>query len=225
MELLLFPVIIFFIAIAALSVLLHFVPIGLWISALAADVNISLFNLVGMRIRRVSPQMIVLPLIKGTKAGLLLSVNQLEAHYLAGGNVDNVVDALIAAHRAQIDLSFEQAAAIDLAGRNVLEAVQMSVNPKVIETPTISAVAKNGIELKVRARVTVRANIDRLVGGAGEATIIARVVKASSRPSAPPKSTPTYWRIRITFPVRSSAKVSTRGPLLRSSPSISPMSM
>ena len=108
MELLLFPVIIFFIAIAALSVLLHFVPIGLWISALAADVNISLFNLVGMRIRRVSPQMIVLPLIKGTKAGLLLSVNQLEAHYLAGGNVDNVVDALIAAHRAQIDLSFEQ---------------------------------------------------------------------------------------------------------------------
>ena len=167
MELLLFPVIIFFIAIAALSVLLHFVPIGLWISALAADVNISLFNLVGMRIRRVSPQMIVLPLIKGTKAGLLLSVNQLEAHYLAGGNVDNVVDALIA--------SFEQAAAIDLAGRNVLEAVQMSVNPKVIETPTISAVAKNGIELKVRARVTVRANIDRLVGGAGEATIIARV--------------------------------------------------
>ena len=141
-------------------------PIGLWISALAADVNISLFNLVGMRIRRVSPQMIVLPLIKGTKAGLLLSVNQLEAHYLAGGNVDNVVDALIAAHRAQIDLSFEQAAAIDLAGRNVLEAVQ---------TPTISAVAKNGIELKVRARVTVRANIDRLVGGAGEATIIARV--------------------------------------------------
>lgn len=175
MELLLFPVIIFFIAIAALSVLLHFVPIGLWISALAADVNISLFNLVGMRIRRVSPQMIVLPLIKGTKAGLSLSVNQLEAHYLAGGNVDNVVDALIAAHRAQIDLSFEQAAAIDLAGRNVLEAVQMSVNPKVIETPTISAVAKNGIELKVRARVTVRANIDRLVGGAGEATIIARV--------------------------------------------------
>lgn len=225
MELLLFPVIIFFIAIAALSVLLHFVPIGLWISALAADVNISLFNLVGMRIRRVSPQMIVLPLIKGTKAGLLLSVNQLEAHYLAGGNVDNVVDALIAAHRAQIDLSFEQAAAIDLAGRNVLEAVQMSVNPKVIETPTISAVAKNGIELKVRARVTVRANIDRLVGGAGEATIIARVVKASSRPSAPPKSTLTYWRIRITFPVRSSAKVSTRGQPLRSSPSISLMSM
>lgn len=116
--------------------------------------------------------MIVLPLIKGTKAGLLLNVNQLEAHYLAGGNVDNVVDALIAAHRAQIDLSFEQAAAIDLAGRNVLEAVQMSVNPKVIETPTISAVAKNGIELKVRARVTVRANIDRLVGAPGKPPLL-----------------------------------------------------
>lgn len=175
MELMVFPGFVFIIAVAALSILLHFVPVGLWISALAADVNISLFNLVGMRIRRVEPRMIVLPLIKGTKAGLPLNVNQLEAHYLAGGNVDNVVDALIAAHRAQISLSFEQAAAIDLAGRNVLEAVQMSVNPKVIETPTISAVAKNGIELKVRARVTVRANIDRLVGGAGEATIIARV--------------------------------------------------
>ena len=167
-----FPVGVLILAVLAGSIFLHFVPVGLWISALAADVNISLFNLVGMRIRRVEPRMIVLPLIKGIKAGLSLNSNQLEAHYLAGGNVDNVVDALIAAHRAQIALSFEQA---DLAGRNVLEAVQMSVNPKVIETPTISAVAKNGIELKVRARVTVRANIDRLVGGAGEATIIARV--------------------------------------------------
>lgn len=169
------PILIIFLCLVFISLIAYFIPIGLWISALAADVRISLFNLVGMRIRRVSPQMIVLPLIKGTKAGLVLNANQLEAHYLAGGNVDNVVDALIAAHRAQIDLSFEQAAAIDLAGRDVLEAVQMSVNPKVIETPTISAVAKNGIELKVRARVTVRANIDRLVGGAGEATIIARV--------------------------------------------------
>lgn len=169
------PILIIFLCLVFISLIAYFIPLGLWISALAADVRISLFNLVGMRIRRVSPQMIVLPLIKGTKAGLVLNANQLEAHYLAGGNVDNVVDALIAAHRAQIDLSFEQAAAIDLAGRDVLEAVQMSVNPKVIETPTISAVAKNGIELKVRARVTVRANIDRLVGGAGEATIIARV--------------------------------------------------
>ena len=160
--LLVVPVFTIAVALFAVLILLHFVPMGLWISALAADVSISLFNLVGMRFRRVEPRMIVIPLIKGTKAGL-------------GLNVDNVVDALIAAHRAQIDLTFEQAAAIDLAGRNVLEAVQMSVNPKVIETPTISAVAKNGIELKVRARVTVRANIDRLVGGAGEATIIARV--------------------------------------------------
>lgn len=175
MDILIYPVLIFVVIVAAVAVFLHFVPLGLWISALAAGVYVSLFNLVGMRIRRVEPRMIVLPLIKGTKAGLKLSSNQLEAHYLAGGNVDNVVDALIAAHRAQMNLSFEQAAAIDLAGRNVLEAVQMSVNPKVIETPVISAVAQNGIELKVKARVTVRANIDRLVGGAGEATIIARV--------------------------------------------------
>lgn len=156
-------------------VLQHFVPIGLWISALAAGVHISIFDLVGMRLRRVPPRVIVLPLVKGSKAGLDVNVNQLEAHYLAGGDVDRVVDALIAAHRASIPLTFERSAAIDLAGRNVLEAVQMSVNPKVIETPIISAMAKNGIELRVRARVTVRANIDRLVGGAGEATIIARV--------------------------------------------------
>ncbi|MBE6079656.1 MAG: UPF0365 family protein [Veillonella sp.] len=153
----------------------HFVPLGLWISALAAGVNVGIFTLIGMRLRRVSPSKIVLPLVKANKAGLRVNVNQLEAHYLAGGDVDRVVDALIAAERASIPLTFERAAAIDLAGRDVLEAVQMSVNPKVIETPTISAVAKNGIELKVRARVTVRANIDRLVGGAGEATIIARV--------------------------------------------------
>ena len=153
----------------------HFVPLGLWISALAAGVNVGIFILIGMRLRRVSPSKIVLPLVKANKAGLSVNVNQLEAHYLAGGDVDRVVDALIAAERASIPLTFERAAAIDLAGRDVLEAVQMSVNPKVIETPTISAVAKNGIELKVRARVTVRANIDRLVGGAGEATIIARV--------------------------------------------------
>ena len=156
-------------------VLLHFVPVGLWISALAADVRVGIFTLVGMRMRRVPPDKIILPLIKANKAGLDVSVDQLEAHYLAGGNVDKVVDALIAAHRAQIPLPFERSAAIDLAGRDVLEAVQMSVNPKVIETPIVSAVAKNGIELKIKARVTVRANIDRLVGGAGEPTIIARV--------------------------------------------------
>ncbi|MDY3974000.1 flotillin-like protein FloA [uncultured Veillonella sp.] len=158
-----------------ISIFLHFVPLGLWVSALAAGVNVGIFTLVGMRLRRVAPAQIVLPLVKANKAGLTVNVNQLEAHYLAGGDVNRVVDALIAAERASIPLTFERAAAIDLAGRDVLEAVQMSVNPKVIETPVISAVAQNGIELKVRARVTVRANIDRLVGGAGEATIIARV--------------------------------------------------
>ena len=165
----------FILAIVGIAVFLNFVPLGLWISAIAAGVNVGIFNLIGMRLRRVPASQIVLPLIKANKAGLDVNVNQLEAHYLAGGNVDRVIDALIAAHRAQIDLSFERGCAIDLAGRNVLEAVQMSVNPEVIETPVVSAVAKDGIELKVKARVTVRANIDRLVGGAGEATIIARV--------------------------------------------------
>jgi uncharacterized protein YqfA (UPF0365 family) len=152
-----------------------FVPIGLWISALAANVRVSIFNLIGMRLRRVVPSRIILPLIKATKAGIGVTVNQLEAHYLAGGNVDRVVDALIAAHRADFDLPFERAAAIDLAGRDVLEAVKMSVNPKVIETPNVSGVAKNGIELIAKARITVRANLDRLIGGAGEATVLARV--------------------------------------------------
>lgn len=152
-----------------------FVPVGLWISCLAANVKVSIFNMVGMRLRRVVPSAIVLPLIKAQKAGLNMSVNQLEAHYLAGGHVDNVVNALIASERAGIELPFEKAAAIDLAGRNVLEAVRMSVNPKVIETPNISAVAKDGIELLVKARVTVRADLERLVGGAGEATILARI--------------------------------------------------
>ena len=158
-----------------ISVFLTFVPLGLWISSLAANVKVSIFNLIGMRLRRVVPSKIVIPLIKSTKAGMGLNVNQLEAHYLAGGNVDNVVNALIAAHRADIDLKFEKAAAIDLAGRDVLEAVRMSVNPKVIETPNVSAVAKDGIELLVKAKVTVRANLERLVGGAGETTILARV--------------------------------------------------
>ncbi len=167
---------IFFILIlVGLAVLFSFIPVGLWISALAAGVRIGIFTLVGMRLRRVPPGQIVAPLIKADKAGLDITVNQLEAHYLAGGNVDRVVNALIAAERANIPLPFERAAAIDLAGRNVLEAVQMSVNPKVIQTPMVSAVAKDGIEVKVVARVTVRANIDRLVGGAGTETILARV--------------------------------------------------
>ena len=164
-----------FLIIIGVFIFLQFVPVGLWISAISAGVSISIFNLVGMRLRRVPPDKIVLPLIKANKAGLNVNSDQLEAHYLAGGNVDRVIDALIAAHRAAINLTFERACAIDLAGRDVLEAVQMSVNPKVIETPVVGAVAKNGIELRVKARVTVRANIERLVGGAGEATVIARV--------------------------------------------------
>ena len=152
-----------------------FIPVGLWLTALFSGVRIKLSDMVGMRLRRVKPTIIVNPLIKATKAGLELQADQLEAHHLAGGNVNVLVDALIAAQRAEIDLVFERAAAIDLAGRNVLEAVQVSVNPKVIETPSISAVAMNGIEVIVKAKVTVRANIERLVGGAGEETIIARV--------------------------------------------------
>ena len=166
---------IFFIVIFLILIIITFIPIGLWISAAAAGVKVSIFSLIGMRLRRVSPVRIIKPLIKGTKAGLDINTNQLESHLLSGGRVDNVVDALIASHRANLELSFEKAAAIDLAGRNVFEAVRMSVNPKIIETPWISAVAVDGIEVKVVARVTVRANISRLVGGAGEETIVARV--------------------------------------------------
>lgn len=158
-----------------LVIFLSFVPIGLWISAAASGVNVGIFQLIGMRIRKVVPKRIVDPMIKATKAGLKLSINNLEAHYLAGGNVDRVVNALIAAQRAGIPLDFERCCAIDLAGRDVLNAVQMSVNPKVIETPIIAAISKDGIDLRAKAKVTVRANIDRLVGGAGEETIIARV--------------------------------------------------
>ena len=155
--------------------ILIFIPVGLWITARFSGVRVSMMTLFGMKIRRVRPVRIVNPMIQATKAGLRLSTDKLEAHYLAGGDVTSVVNALIAAQRANINLEFEQAVAIDLGGRDVLEAVQVSVNPKVIETPVISAVAKDGIEVKVKARVTVRANIERLVGGAGEEIIIARV--------------------------------------------------
>ncbi len=162
-------------AIIVLTIFFTFVPLGLWISAMAAGVRVGIFTLIGMRIRRVVPSRIVNPMIKAVKAGLDVQIDKLEAHYLAGGNVDRVINALIAAQRADIPLEFERAAAIDLAGRDVLQAVQMSVNPKVIETPVVAAIAKDGIELRAKARVTVRANIDRLVGGAGEETVIARV--------------------------------------------------
>jgi len=158
-----------------IAIFLRFVPIPLWISAKFSGAKVGIGALIGMRLRRVNPEKIVRPLIKITKANVPVPVGQLEAHHLAGGRVDAVVNALIAANRANLDLPFEQAAAIDLAGRDVFEAVRMSVNPKVIETPMISAMAINGIEIKAVARVTVRTNIKRLVGGAGESTIIARV--------------------------------------------------
>ncbi len=168
-------IIVIFVILIALIVFLSFVPLGLWVSALASGVHVSIFTLVGMKIRRVSPAKIVAPLIKAEKAGLKMTISKMEAHYLAGGNLDRVVTALITARGANIQLDFPEACAIDLAGRDVLQAVQMSVNPKVIETPVVAAIAKDGIELRAKARVTVRANIERLVGGAGEETIVARV--------------------------------------------------
>ncbi len=170
-----FGAIIAFVIVVFLLVVFTMVPIGLWVTAFFSGVKVRMSDLIGMRLRRVKPRRIVNPMIKATKAGMGLNIGSVEGHYLAGGNVDAVVDALIAAQRADIELNFEEAAAIDLAGRDVLEAVQVSVNPKVIETPKISAVAQDGIEVLVIAKVTVRANIDRLVGGAGEETIIARV--------------------------------------------------
>ncbi|MFT5643813.1 MAG: hypothetical protein ACI83P_001365 [Janthinobacterium sp.] len=160
---------------AALALLLYLIPIRLWIAAWASGAYVGLFTLIAMRLRRVPPSTIVNARISAVKAGLEISINDLEAHFLAGGNVVRVVNAMISADKANIPLPFKRAAAIDLAGRNVLEAVQMSVLPKVIETPRIAAVAKDGIQLMAISRVTVRTNIDRLVGGAGEETIIARV--------------------------------------------------
>ena len=157
-------------------VFLYFVPVGLWITAYFSGVKLKLVrDLVGMRLRKVPPMAIVRPLITAHKAGIFLETDQLEAHFLAGGHVQSVVNSLISADKANIDLNFERATAIDLAGRDVFEAVQMSVNPKVIQTPAVSAVAKDGIQVRAVAKVTVRANIERLVGGAGEETIIARV--------------------------------------------------
>ena len=163
------------VVLAALLVLSWVVPVRLWIEATFSGVRLGLGSLVGMRLRKVSPPAVVRPLIASTKAGLPLDVSHLEAHYLAGGDVDRVVRALISADKATIELPFQQAAAIDLAGRDVFEAVQVSVNPKVVQTPRVAAMARDGIQLIAVARVTVRANINRLVGGAGEETILARV--------------------------------------------------
>lgn len=163
-------------AVAVLAaIVLYFVPVGLWITAIFSGVRVRIGTLVGMRLRKVVPAAIIRPLISATKAEIDLDISQMEAHYLAGGSVNRVVTALISADRANIDLPWKRATAIDLAGRDVLQAVQMSVNPKVIDTPRVAAVAKNGIQVVAVARVTVRANIERLVGGAGEETVIARV--------------------------------------------------
>lgn len=170
------PLILFgFLALFVLYIVFFFVPFGLWVTALFSGVNVGLGTLIGMRLRKVDPFQIIQPLISAVKASIPLHIGRMEAHYLAGGRVDKVVMALISAKSARITLDWQQAAAIDLAGRNVLEAVQVSVNPKVIQTPRVAAVAQDGIQLVATARVTVRANIERLVGGAGEETILARV--------------------------------------------------
>ena len=172
----LFSIAVLFGIIIVLSLFTYFVPIGLWITAYFAGVKVAIFrDLVGMRLRKVPPSAIVRPKISADKAGIEVPLDRMEAHYLAGGNVEAVILALISADKANIELTFERAAAIDLAGRDVLDAVKMSVNPKVIDTPLIAAVAKDGIQVKAKTRITVRANIDRLVGGAGEETIIARI--------------------------------------------------
>ncbi len=165
-----------FVIIVLAMLFFYFVPIGLWITAYFSGVHVRIFrDLIGMRLRKVPPHKIIRPKIAATKAGITVDIDKMEAHYLAGGSVENVIKALISADKANINLNFERATAIDLAGRDVLEAVRVSVNPKVINTPMIAAVAMDGIQVKATSRVTVRANIERLVGGAGEETIIARV--------------------------------------------------
>lgn len=168
-------IVIIFIAIVGFFIFLYFIPVGLWITARFSNVKVGLFELMFMRIRKVPPSIVVNSLITATKAGLTVSTKELETHHLAGGNVPSVIKALISADKANINLTFKQATAIDLAGRDVFEAVQISVNPKVITTPKVAAVAADGIQLIAIARVTVRANIQQLVGGAGEDTILARV--------------------------------------------------
>ena len=162
-------------ALVIFGFIVYFVPVGLWIAAYSSGAYVGIGTLIAMRLRRVPPSIIVKSRISAVKAGLSISVNELEAHYLAGGNVERVINALISADKAELEITFARATAIDLAGRDVLEAVQMSVNPKVITTPKVAAVAKDGIQLIAQSRVTVRADLDRLVGGAGEETIVARV--------------------------------------------------
>ena len=193
------------------AVFFRYVPLGLWINARASGAPVKIISLIGMRFRRISPQKIVNAYIKARKAGLDVTTDMLETHFLAGGNVERVINALISAKQASINLSFTTACAIDLAGRDVLQAVQMSVLPKVIETPPVAAIAQDGIELRAKARVTVRTNIERLVGGAGEETIIARVGEPC-------------WRTPIPFPRPCWKRALTKAPLTKSFPSISPIS-
>lgn len=200
MHMLVVKIIILVVVILLVVLFAAFVPLGLWISALASGVKIGVGDLIGMRLRRVAPKKIVMAMVKGTKAGLNLNLNQVEAHLLAGGNVDSVVNALIAAERSNIELTFEQASAIDLAGRDVFEAVTMTVTPKVISTPSISAVAKDGIELLVTARVTVRTNIARLIGGAGRVPCLHESAKELLQRWDRRKSIRMYWRIRMRSP-------------------------
>lgn len=184
-----------------LAVFFHYVPFFLWLSAKVSGVRISLVQLFLMRIRNVPPYVIVPAMIEAHKAGLsTITRDELEAHYMAGGHVEKVVHALVSASKANIDLSFQMATGIDLAGRDVFEAVQMSVNPKVIDTPPVTAVAKDGIQLIAKARVTVRANIRQLVGGAGEDTVLAREAKVLFHLSVHRKTINQYLRIRIQFP-------------------------
>ncbi|MEO6048082.1 MAG: flotillin-like protein FloA [Candidatus Kapaibacterium sp.] len=170
-----FPVVIVAALIIFIMVVTYYIPFGLWVTALSAGVHVGIWTLFGMRLRKVPPGVIINSKITAQKAGIDVGINELESHYLAGGNVQKVITALISADKAKIHLGWERATAIDLAGRDVLDAVKLSVNPKVIETPPVAAMARNGIQVRAVAKVTVRANIDRLVGGAGEATIIARV--------------------------------------------------
>ena len=223
-----FPLINIIIAVGVvvlLSIFFHFVPFFLWLSAKVSGVKVSLIQLFLMRIRNVPPSVIVPSLIEAHKAGLgYITRDNLEAHFMTGGHVQRVVHALVSASKANIDLSFEKATAIDLAGRDVFEAVQTSVNPKVIDTPPVAAVAKNGIQLIAKARVTVRANIQQLVGGAGEDTILAgdlakysrASAKVSSRASVLPTLTSRCWKIRTAFPNSYCAKDWTPERLLKS---------
>lgn len=189
-----------FVSLFAIWLIFYFIPVGLWFSALVSGVRISLLQLILMRWRKVPPSTIVSSMIESTKAGLELNPNELEAHYLAGGNVTNVVHALVSAQKANIMLDFKMATAIDLAGRDVFEAVQMSVNPKVINTPPVAAVAKDGIQLIAKARVTVRANIKQLVGGAVRKRFWHVSAKVSFRRSARHSRTRSCWRIPIRSP-------------------------